>query len=344
MIHATNKPQRFVRTEYYDSRGRKCKTLALRPSELARGYLRPAGPGNVDALKQVTDKFTNIADDRWPIVWNFVSVRSLAASSRDEIKRDIATIMGDAFDNDRYHDNFMNNIVHVVLVERRKLFLEAIKNKRGYGALVLREYAAPGFDLATFAAKHYVTQVTALFAIFSLKYYYAPWAVSVAFEQGDIDNLLSTHSPCAIRDKRMFVRANRVDTVLNVRLLLEEHSKARMAEANLRAFLASRLDIYETAEVQQMQRERVGRVAALPDIVLRRPIRVYDYAINWIEIKNYVGAEVTWITDGLARQTSKYVAEYGAGIVVFTHGYFAGITKYQAPGVIIMDQNSAMKL
>ena len=79
---------------------------------------------------------------------------------------------------------------------------------------------------------------------------------------------------------------------------------------------------YKTEEqLKQEQTEKYGRPILTPDILLLQDLYINNKKVNWIDAKNYYGANTILIKKNLTKQIDKYYNKLGPGAIVFSLGY-----------------------
>ena len=74
-------------------------------------------------------------------------------------------------------------------------------------------------------------------------------------------------------------------------------------------------------ELVEEQTRKYGKPINTPDFLIKTPIKINGYEVNWIDAKNFYGANVKFIKDSLIDQTKKYINTYGSGCVVYKLGF-----------------------
>jgi len=70
-------------------------------------------------------------------------------------------------------------------------------------------------------------------------------------------------------------------------------------------------------ELVQEQIKKYGKAINTPDFLLKTEID----NINWIDAKNFYGANTKFNKNKIQKQTEKYIKEYGNGLIIFNLGY-----------------------
>jgi hypothetical protein len=66
------------------------------------------------------------------------------------------------------------------------------------------------------------------------------------------------------------------------------------------------------------QIEKYGRAINTPDFLILSDFYINDKKINWIDAKNFYGANTFFIKKNIKKQINKYVKEYGFGSIIFS--------------------------
>tara|TARA_B100000575_G_scaffold266448_1_gene243786 strand:+ start:2045 stop:2926 length:882 start_codon:yes stop_codon:yes gene_type:complete len=79
---------------------------------------------------------------------------------------------------------------------------------------------------------------------------------------------------------------------------------------------------YKTEDqLKEEQKIKYGRAILTPDIYLISELYINNIKINWIDAKNYYGANTKIIVRNLKKQIDKYYKILGSGAIVFSLGY-----------------------
>ena len=79
---------------------------------------------------------------------------------------------------------------------------------------------------------------------------------------------------------------------------------------------------YKTEDqLKEEQKIKYGRAILTPDIYLMSDLYINKIKINWIDAKNYYGANTKIIVRNLKKQIDKYYKILGSGAIVFSLGY-----------------------
>ena len=80
------------------------------------------------------------------------------------------------------------------------------------------------------------------------------------------------------------------------------------------------------AQLIEEQKIKYGRPILTPDIYLLSDLYINNLKINWIDAKNYYGANTSIIINNLKKQINKYYDKLGSGAIVFSLGYSSELT------------------
>ena len=121
-------------------------------------------------------------------------------------------------------------------------------------------------------------------------------------------------------DKKQLKLADKYDIInpLDQKTILEHSLKYEELVSHV---LDKKNIKYKTQEDLIMeQKEKYGHAVATPDFLLLAPIKINGKTINWIEVKNFFGANTKFIRKKIKKQVGKYYKRYGPGCLVFRHG------------------------
>jgi hypothetical protein len=106
-------------------------------------------------------------------------------------------------------------------------------------------------------------------------------------------------------------------------------------EKEVEEFLKSHNIKYKTQEeLVEEQTKIYGHATNTPDFLIKSDFIINNYKINWIDAKNFYGANVPFIKDKIKKQTEKYLKTWGSGAVVFSLG---SNEKLKQTNIIFMD-------
>jgi hypothetical protein len=68
-----------------------------------------------------------------------------------------------------------------------------------------------------------------------------------------------------------------------------------------------------------------GRPISTPDILFLEPVYINGTKINWIDVKDYVLTDISFIHKSNRKQADKYTQKWGPGAILYTKGIVNGI-------------------
>ena len=77
---------------------------------------------------------------------------------------------------------------------------------------------------------------------------------------------------------------------------------------------------YITEDQLREQYSDSGEKFLTPDILLKKPIKINNSEVNWVDAKDFYGANLTTIKFRLQKQSEKYTKAFGKGAFVFRYG------------------------
>lgn len=94
---------------------------------------------------------------------------------------------------------------------------------------------------------------------------------------------------------------------------------------------------FKTEEtLMREQTEKYGRPILTPDFLLMNNLFINNKKINWIDAKNYYGANTLLIKKTIQKQIDKYNKEFGSGLIIFNLGYSSALSNYIDSNKIIL--------
>jgi hypothetical protein len=74
-------------------------------------------------------------------------------------------------------------------------------------------------------------------------------------------------------------------------------------------------------ELKREQKKKYGKPINTPDFLIKSDLYIDGKKINWIDAKNYYGANTDHINENIENQTKKYIDKFGFGALVFSLGF-----------------------
>ena len=76
---------------------------------------------------------------------------------------------------------------------------------------------------------------------------------------------------------------------------------------------------YQTQnELVEIQTKEFGHPISTPDFLIKSDLYINDKKINWIDAKNFYGANNKFIINSIDKQIKKYLINYGSGCIIFS--------------------------
>ena len=64
-----------------------------------------------------------------------------------------------------------------------------------------------------------------------------------------------------------------------------------------------------------------GHAVNTPDFLIESELIINSNKINWIDAKNFYGANIKFLKNKIKKQIGKYINQYGSGCIIFRWGY-----------------------
>jgi Protein of unknown function TPD sequence-motif len=152
--------------------------------------------------------------------------------------------------------------------------------------------------------------------------------IYAAFTKCDLSGLTS-------RDRKQFELAKLHD----VDPCYDELAHALGAEDKfVKQLAASGLKFRVQDTLVQEQKLAYGRAIATPDVLLTTPIVINGVEIHWLDYKDYVGADISFLARSNAKQCKRYVSMWGSGALV----YHAVVEGWKLPGVLMLSRDELL--
>jgi len=78
-------------------------------------------------------------------------------------------------------------------------------------------------------------------------------------------------------------------------------------------------------ELVEIQKKKFGKAIITPDFLLNEKIMINKQEVNWIEVKNFYGSNISIFKKKINKQTEKYYNKWGPGCLIFRHGFTSNI-------------------
>jgi hypothetical protein len=93
-------------------------------------------------------------------------------------------------------------------------------------------------------------------------------------------------------------------------------------ELDIQKFLDKNNIKYKTQDqLVEEQTKLYGHPISTPDFLIKSNLYIDNHKINWIDAKNYYGANISFIKKSINKQILKYNKNYGYGCIIFKLGF-----------------------
>jgi hypothetical protein len=104
-----------------------------------------------------------------------------------------------------------------------------------------------------------------------------------------------------------------------------DQTQSALASANFELDIEDKLKSakinYQTqADLTIEQKIIFGKAVNTPDFYIRSDLMINNIKINWIDAKNFYGANVQFLKKKINKQIQKYIQKYGSGCIIFKYG------------------------
>jgi len=136
------------------------------------------------------------------------------------------------------------------------------------------------------------------------------------------------------REREEFEAAEAADRVSNV-----DQSESAEAADLFEEILADWFEdqgvrLRRQPEMVKEQSKEHGRPIRTPDLLFLDHVEINGQPVAWIDAKHFYGADVDFQRKKMAKQMNRYIEEWGAGAIVYRHGFCANLF---IPGVTLLD-------
>lgn len=99
----------------------------------------------------------------------------------------------------------------------------------------------------------------------------------------------------------------------------EQINNSKNFELEIQNFLVKNKIKFKTQnELTKEQIKKYGKAVNTPDFLILSDFYINDKKINWIDAKNFYGANIFLIKKNIQKQVPKYIDEYGFGSIMFS--------------------------
>ena len=122
-------------------------------------------------------------------------------------------------------------------------------------------------------------------------------------------------------DKEQFKIAEENDIYVTLNQA-DQMENSILFEKKIEDFLIKNLVKYKSQDQLIIeQTKKYGKAINTPDFLINSELIINSKKINWIDAKNFYGANIDFIRNKIKKQIKKYIDEYGPGCIIFSLGY-----------------------
>jgi len=143
------------------------------------------------------------------------------------------------------------------------------------------------------------------------------------------------------RDLEQYILAERNDanSTFNQDLAAERAAAAELAFVEL---LKGRgIPVRTQDELAREQIAAVGRAVNTPDVLFECDVKINGTPVKWIDYKDYVGTNTSFLLKSNKAQAARYVAEWGPGAMCYGPGFVSDVV---IPSTMLIDCTTITEL
>lgn len=140
-------------------------------------------------------------------------------------------------------------------------------------------------------------------------------------------------------EQYIFAERNDANSTFNQDLAAERAAAAELAFVNM--LKRAGLRVRTQDELAREQIAAVGRAVNTPDVLFDCAVTINGKSIAWIDYKDYVGTNTSFLLKSNKAQAARYVAEWGAGAMCYGPGFIDDVT---IPGTMMLDCTGILAL
>ena len=115
------------------------------------------------------------------------------------------------------------------------------------------------------------------------------------------------------------------------------HKNSRDFEKQIQKFLTNNNIKFKTQDQLAIEQIKLyGKAINTPDFLIQSDLYIDNFKINWIDAKNFYGADIKFVKNSIDKQIQKYINNYGSGAIVFSQGFN---DKMYFDNIILLDIN-----
>lgn len=189
----------------------------------------------------------------------------------------------------------------------KNYIIEHYNNLYKYGKQIKKDYN--NMDILNLSKKYDLSPVTIIKYLFESKYNHK------------INKIVKNTNILDERDKTQLDMAIANDNYFQFDQT-NQQIDAISFEKKVEEFLIKNNIKYSTQEeLSEEQIKDYGKPINTPDFLIKSELIVDDKKVNWIDAKNFYGANIRFIKNKIKKQIAKYIKEYGDGMIVFNLGH-----------------------
>ena len=147
------------------------------------------------------------------------------------------------------------------------------------------------------------------------------------------NNILSVY------DKEQLAIADTNDIYANIDQIDQSIESIKFEKSIEEYLIKNNVKYYTQEELASEQSKKHGYSICTPDFEIKSDLIINNKKINWIDAKNFYGANSSFMIKKINKQIQKYIINYGQGCIIFNHGFNSKLT---FKNVLILDYQSLM--
>jgi hypothetical protein len=122
-------------------------------------------------------------------------------------------------------------------------------------------------------------------------------------------------------DKEQFDKAINYDIYFQLDQTKSQDDAAKFEKQIEEFLIKNKIEYLTQEQLAKEQLSSTGKVTNTPDFLIKSELVINNRKINWIDAKNFYGANIDFIRNKIKKQIKKYIDEYGSGCIIFSLGY-----------------------
>jgi len=117
----------------------------------------------------------------------------------------------------------------------------------------------------------------------------------------------------------------------------EIHKNSLDFEKQIQKFLINNNIKFKTQDQLTIEQIKLyGKAVNTPDFLIKSDLFIDNFKINWIDAKNFYGADIKFIKKSIDKQIQKYINNYGSGAIIFSLSFN---DKLHFDNIVLLDKN-----